>query len=141
VQNRVIEIHDSELDKITFEGADAVLHFPHVYIHASDGTPAVDRGTGWSQKAIIRIGDARVEGEFSAESREAKYGVHVLSDGDLIINGSVSSNLIPIPLQVHGSVELSLKCWGDTVRVVGDSAHLELLGEPSYIEDFPGSAG
>ena len=108
MQNRVIEIHDSELDEITFDGADAILHFPHVYIHASDGRPAVDAGTGWSQRAALRIGNARVEGSFSRESREAYDGVHVLSRGDLTVNGAASSNLIPIPLDVHGSVELSL---------------------------------
>jgi hypothetical protein len=139
VQNRAIEIHDSELDQITSEGTDAVLHFPHVYIHSSEGIPAVDRGTGWGQKATIRIGNAKVEGAFLAESREANGGVHVLSDGALIVDGVVSDNLIPIPLCASGTVELRLECWGEIVRVVGDSAKLELLGDARYIEEFPGS--
>ncbi|HKR31922.1 MAG TPA: hypothetical protein VJT08_15685 [Terriglobales bacterium] len=136
MQNRAIEIHDSEFDRITFEGADALLHFPHVYIHASEGRPAIDCGTGWSQRAELRIGSARVEGSFSAESRED--GVNVLSNGHLIVNETVSNNLIPIPLDVHGNVELSLQCWSDVVHVVGNSAKLELLGEPTYIEESPG---
>jgi len=44
VQNRAIEIHDSELDEVTLEAGVAVLHFPHVYIHSSDGRPAIDAG-------------------------------------------------------------------------------------------------
>jgi hypothetical protein len=65
VQNRVIEIHDSALDAITVEAGTAVLHFPEIYIHLSDGRPAVDVGTGWTQEAVIRISDARVDGSFS----------------------------------------------------------------------------
>jgi hypothetical protein len=139
VQNRVIEIHDSELDKITFEGADALLHFPHVYIHASEGRPAIDRGTGWSQRAMLRISNARVEGSFSEESRAAYDGVHSLSHGDLTVDGR-AFNLIPIPLDVHGNVTLTLECWGDVVRVSGNSARLELIGDSEYIEEFLGSA-
>jgi hypothetical protein len=57
-----IEIHDSAVDNITVEAGAAVLHFPEVYIHSSEGRPAVDAGTGWTQQAEIRIGNARIEG-------------------------------------------------------------------------------
>jgi len=141
VQNRAIEIHDSELDEVTREAGVAVLHFPHVYIHSSEGRPAIDAGSGWSQEAVIRIGSARVEGKFSRESREAYGGdAHHLSDGSLRIDGSVSDNLIPIPLDVQGDVELTLECWGDVVRVHGNSARLELIGTAEYVEEFdPGA--
>ncbi len=137
MQNRAIEIHDSELEQITREGADAVLHFPRVYIHSSEGRPAVDPGTGWTEPAIIRIGNARILGSFSEESRNAYGGVHCLSNGALTVNGEVSDNLIPIPLRVRGVVELRLECWGDIVRVFGDSAELTLIGDPQYVEEFP----
>ncbi len=139
MQNRCIELHDSELDAIAFEGADVILHFPHLYIHASDGRPGWDRGTGWSQEAFLRIGRAHVQGKFSEESRAAYDGVHCLSSGHLTIDGNQSQNIIPIPLNVRGTVELSLECWGDTVRVSGDSITLELLGEAKYVEEFPRS--
>jgi hypothetical protein len=32
-------------------------------------------------------------------------------------------------------VELTLESWGYTVRVLGTSIHLELIGEPEYVED------
>ena len=137
VLNRAIEIHDSELDEVTLEAGVAVLHFPHVYIHSSEGRPAIDVGSGWSQEAVIRIGNARVEGKFSQESREAYGGhAHYLSDGSLRIDGSVSDNLIPIPLDVQGDIELTLECWGDVVRVHGNSAQLELIGTAEYVEEF-----
>jgi len=44
VQNQAIEIHDSTLDQITLESDVAVLHFPRVYIHSSEGRPGIDAG-------------------------------------------------------------------------------------------------
>ena len=86
---------------------------------------------------MIRIGNARIEGEFSQESREAYGGyAHYLSDGSLRINGSVSDNLIPVPLDVQGDIELTLECWGNVVRVQGNSAKLELIGTAKYVEEF-----
>ena len=140
MQNRAIEIHDSALGQITVEAGAAVLHFPKVYIHSSEGRPAIDAGSGWTQEAVIRVGSAHIEGKFSQESRVACGGrAHYLSDGSLRINGSVSDNLIPIPLDVQGDIELKLECWGDVVRVEGNSAQLELIGTAEYVEEFPSS--
>ena len=137
MENRAIEIHDSAVDQITLEAGVAVLHFPEVYIHSSEGRPAIDAGTGWTQEAVIRVANAHIEGKFSQESREAYGGhAHYLSDGSLRINGSLSVNLIPIPLDVQGDIELTLECWGDVVRVHGNSARLELIGTAEYVEEF-----
>ncbi len=139
MQNRAIEIHDSALDQITLEAGEAVLHFPKVYIHSSEGRPAIDAGSGWTQEAVIRIGNARIEGKFSQESREAYGGyAHYLYDGSLRINGAVSDNLglIPVPLDVQGDIELTLECWGDIVHVNGNSARLELIGTAEYVEEY-----
>ena len=135
--NRVIEIHDSTLDRIVLEDGTAVLHFPSVYIHQSSGTPAIDTGTGWVQEAILRIDDARIEGALSEELRESSgYDAHQLSDGSLKIGEGVSDNLIPIPLNATTEIELTLESWGYTVRVLGTSIFLELVGEPEYVEEF-----
>ena len=137
MQNRAIEIHDSAVDQITLEGNVAVLHFPEVYIHSSEGRPAIDAGTGWTQEAVIRVANAHIEGKFSQESRDAYGGyAHSLSGGSLRINGSVSANLIPIPLDVQGDIELTLECWGDVVRVHGNSVRVELIGTAEYVEEF-----
>ena len=137
VQNRAIEIHDSALDQITLEAGEAVLHFPKVYIHSSEGRPAIDAGSGWTQEAVIRIGNAQIEGKFSQESREAYGGyAHYLYDGSIRINGAVSDNLIPVPLDVRGDVELTLECWGEVVHVHGNSARVELIGIAEYVEEF-----
>jgi hypothetical protein len=137
VENRAIEIHDSAVDQITLEASVAVLHFPEVYIHSSEGHPAIDAGTGWTSAAVIRVSNARLEGKFSQESRDAYGGYgHYLSGGSLVVNGAVSDNLIPIPLDVQGDIELTLECWGDVVRVNGSSVRVELIGTAEYVEEF-----
>lgn len=94
--------------------------------------------SGWAQEALIRIGDAHIEGEFSQQSRDAYGGyAHYLSDGSLEINGSVSDNLIPIPLDVQGDIELKLECWGGVVRVHGSAAKLGLIGTAVYVDEYP----
>lgn len=74
MQKQAIEIHDSALDQIALQDGTAVLHFKSVYINSSEGRPAVDAGTGWSQEAVLRIGNARIGGALSKESREAYRG-------------------------------------------------------------------
>ena len=137
MENRAIEIHDSAVDQITLEASAAVLRFPEVYIHSSEGRPAIDAGTGWTQEAVIRVANAHIEGKFSQESRDAHGGdAHYLSGGSLSINGSVSDNLIPVPLDVQGDIELTLECWGDLIRVHGNSVSVELIGTAKYVEEF-----
>ena len=46
VPNQAIEIHDSTLGEITLEAGVAVLHLLEVYIHPSDGRPAIASGSG-----------------------------------------------------------------------------------------------
>ncbi len=140
MENRAIEIHDSAVDQIGLETGVAVLHFPEVYIHSSEGRPAIDAGTGWAQEAVIRVANAQIEGEFSQESRDAYGGfAHYLSGGSLRINTSVSDNLIPLPMDMQGDIELTLECWGNVVRVHGDSVRVELIGSAKYVEEYPGS--
>ncbi|HWR54750.1 MAG TPA: hypothetical protein VN428_26820 [Bryobacteraceae bacterium] len=124
MQEREIEIHDSTIDQITLEGGTAVIHFTGVYIYPVNK----HMNGGWRQGAVIRIGNARIEGEFSEQSRAAWGGEYVLADGHFRLNAAVYDNTIPVPLDVHGEVELTMECWGYEVRVFGDSAKLELVG-------------
>jgi hypothetical protein len=52
----------------------------------------------------------------------------------------VSDNIILIPLDVEADIELILESCGHTIRVSGASAHLELIDEPQYVEEFKPSS-
>ncbi len=130
MKNRAIEIHDSTLDGVSVRDRQAVLSFSSVYIHESAGKPGVDAGSGWVQEAQLRIGDAIVERSFS------KFPAELLS-GHTKLGSAILDNEIPIPLSHKGIVELRLESWNDEVVLInGNSADLELIGEPQYIEEF-----
>ncbi len=130
--NREIEIHDSELKTVTVSDGNIVLELSPAYIHMSDGRPGIDAGTGWIQNAVIRVCGEGILGSISELPCD-------LWDGYLKINGEFFDNLIPIPLDSAGNIELQFtSISGESVRVRGDCITLELLGEPKYIEDVPG---
>jgi hypothetical protein len=130
--NRAIEIHDSILADVSFSQGEAHLHFSSVYIHQSEGVPGRDAGSGWVQKAILRIQDAKVKGVFS------EFPVD-LSGGQIQIGQDLLDNEIPVPLHHNGVFELHLEAmWQgqEVVSFTGSGAELELLGEPEYVEEF-----
>ena len=131
-----MEIHDSSVDHITMENGIAVIHFPCVYIHQSEGKPTQDDGTFWAQEAILRIGDAQIEGTFSVAKQVWGGDIVYLYDGSLRLDDVISDDLIPIPLNMAAEVELAMECCGETVRIRGTSVHLELIGEARFVEEY-----
>jgi hypothetical protein len=130
--NRAIEIHDSVLEKVILIDDRAVLHFSSAYIHQSEGTPAVDAGSGWVQRAILRIDKAVISGRFAELPT-------TLTDGQIQMGENRDQNMIPIPLSFKGKFELKLvPMWraGEVVSFSGTGAELELIGEPEYVEEF-----
>ena len=90
-------------------------------------------GTGWTQHAVIRVRGDVVTGSLTELPCD-------LSSGYLTLNGEHSDNLIPIPLSCDGDVELHLtSTFAESVQVRGNRVTLELLGEPNYVEQFPGA--
>ena len=109
--NRAIEIHDSDLEALVVSDGMITLNFESAYIHQSEGAPGTDAGTGWTQPIVIRLHGNVVNGGL----REMPCS---LWDGQLILNGTIHDNLIPIPLNVEGEIELSLF----QTRRIGDTA-------------------
>lgn len=137
MQNRVIEIHDSAVDRIALEDGAAVIHFPSVYIHQSDGRPGIDAGTMWVQEAILRISQAEIEGAFVVAWDVWGGDMVYLYDGALRMGDVRLDDEIPIPLQFKGDAELLIESCGESIRVRGKGAVLELVGDAKYVEEFP----
>jgi hypothetical protein len=129
--NRAIEIHDSILASVSIVQGRVDLTFSSVYIHQSEGRPGIDAGSGWVQKAILRIDDAKVTGAFS------EFPVD-LGGGQIQMGANRSDNEIPLPLRYRGAFEVRLEAmWrAEEVCFSGSGAELELLGEPEYVEEF-----
>jgi len=121
-KNRAIEIHDSVLDALSLDNGDAVLHFSHLYIHETEGVPGIDAGTGWSQEGKLTISGGVIEGSFSELPRD-------LWDAYLAIGETISENMIPVPLDYKGKIELRLEGWAQVSEIIsisGKGAKLEL---------------
>lgn len=128
--NSAIEIHDSVVDSVTHVDGKAVLYSSSVYIHKSFGTPGVDPGTGWVQKAKLTIADASIHSTLAVFPSE-------LLGGYLRLGDSIFDNEIPIPLNFQGKTELRLETWNNQVILIsGRGAELELMEEPTYVEEF-----
>jgi hypothetical protein len=131
--NRAIEIHDSDLGSLVVSDDVITLNFDPAYIHQPEGAPGTDAGTCWTQPIVIRLHGHVVNG-----------GLHEMPcslwDGHLILNGTLHDNLIPIPLNVEGEIELSLASVpGESVTLRGNRITLEVIGDRNYIENSPSS--
>jgi len=132
VTSRSIEIHDSTLERIWVSGSEAQLHFSLVYIHQSEGLLGEDAGQVWTQPAVLRIFSANVSGSFS------ELPVR-LAGGSVRLGEVILDNTIPVPLRHEGTFELRLEFFRERLEVVkvgGNGAELELLGEAKYLEEF-----
>src|SRR5690606_33839184 len=131
--NAAIELHDSVLERLEPRPAALEIHFSHAYLHRSPGEPGVDPGTGWSQRAILAIRSGTVDGALPPLPAD-------VADGRLRVPGTVHENCIPVPFEHGGAVELTLELsTGHVITVAGSKAALQLVGEPQFIEDFPGA--
>ena len=131
--NSLIELHDSEIGAIARVGEQVIVFLSHAYIHQSEGRAGSDPGTGWSQAAALAFAEGSVEGELP----ECPAGIW---EGDLLVDGQVCENQIPIPCELDGDVALKLSLDSPAEIIVrGRHVTLVLIGDPVYVEEFPGN--
>ncbi len=131
--NRAIELHDSTLAALTVDGADVLVSFRPAYVHTSEGRPGVDRGAGWAQDIDLRISGAAIFGIPVAQPVKI-LGGRIWIDGELEGGGMVP---LPLPASYHFELVLVLESDG-AVAASGGSPQAVMVGEPRYLEDFPG---
>ena len=59
--------------------------------------------------------------------------------GELRIDGALFK-MLPIPFEREGLVQLNLDCAAN-IHISGKAIELKLVGEPTYVEEFPGHTG
>ena len=76
------------------------------------------------------MGDASVQGRQSFPAR--------VSDGTLVARDEHFDNLLLLPLEICGPVEIELEFeTGSKARIVGDGANVRLIGEEEFVENVP----
>src|SRR5438309_1861548 len=104
--NRAIELHDSQLAVLWCDQNDeAVLIFSALYVHQSEGTPGIDPGVGWFQRAELVIEDASLT-EFI---RDWPY---LIDGGEVEIDGTIYKHCAPLPLTCEDSFRILLDAFG-----------------------------
>jgi len=126
-----LEFHNSRLARLHQLGRKIIIQFEPAYLHCSDSEPGISPGSGWHQNADLIFRSAWIDGPLDSAG--------TVSEGTLNFQG-VKLNLVPAPCRVCGSVAASFTLNnGHSLKIRAESAELRLLGDPVYIDTFPGS--
>ena len=127
---REIEFHDSTLKEIKVANDEAILSFDEAYVHHSEGTPGISKGTGWAQKIeLVCLGVTVIELPDDLPND--------ISDGFFIIDGIKSVNMMKLPFQTNREMELVLfTMYGKKLHLKAKSAFTKEIGEPTFIEEY-----
>src|SRR5262249_17451744 len=129
MSNRMIELHDSTIAEIIFNGDVLIVRFSPVYIHKWEGGPGIPPHTGWIQNAELAIDKASIQGATNFLPAD-------IMDGELTAGSVQYPNSIPIPFDTQGEIRLHLEfTTGESITINGAAARLKLLGEPKFVED------
>lgn len=128
--NQCIEFHDSVVLAIDATERQLTI-LMDAYVHQSEGRPGVDPGVGGVQQvrlelcAPTNIGDLP---QFPA----------TIVDGLIRSNSTEYSNCIPLPLDLHGEIELEIRCLPDmrSMRVIASCIRSVMVGQFEYVEEF-----
>ena len=128
-ETTAIELHDSVLQDAKITRGDVTLMLD-AYVHRSAGTPGVDAGSGWRQRATIVLRGFR---------GNVPSGMSIAA-GRVLAAGRLYDNVVPAPLAAQGAVSVELEgTRGEEASLSGASISLDLLDDPTYVEAFPGS--
>jgi hypothetical protein len=129
VANRIVELHDTRVERIERAGGTVVL-WMSACLHESDGRPARDRGTVWNLPARLVIENGDLDRPFPSQSLW-------VTDGHIAVGDRLFDGCLPLPFDESGAVRLCLSGPEGQLVVWGGRAYLQPTGEPTYIEEFP----
>jgi hypothetical protein len=127
--NEAIEFHDSVLARIERSGDEIRLLFRLAYVHRSSGEPGLHAGTGWTVDVELIL--------FSAHGPSIAPNLpYDVWDGDLRVDDSAFSNVVPLPLELSGNVSLRIELnSGQVVEATGTRAQLLVVGPYTFVEE------
>lgn len=131
--NTAVELHDSRVADVTHAGEELRVIFRPAYVHRSDGIPGSDAGWGFLQPVEFRFRDATF-----AEVGDCRGDV---SEGVVSAGDAEYSNLVPLPLAVHGTTTARLNfASGGVLTVSAGGFSCGAIGEadPTFKERYEG---
>jgi hypothetical protein len=126
-----VEFHDSVVAAVYHEGAIITIDFSPAYVHRSEGTPDIARGTGWAQRALMTLSGYHISGELPKLPCS-------LSGGTVELGSEVYNNLIPVPFNFTGVVRVTLSFADDScIDLSACELAIDVFGDATYIEELP----
>jgi hypothetical protein len=124
-----LSLADSHVSFINLWDGNATIFFSHAYIHKAKGRPGKEAGSSWSQEAELVLFDVTVFGSLPSLP-------NTITDGFLEVGG-IKHELIPLPFERKVAAILSLEFVdGSVVSIAGRKPNIELLGRPTYLEEY-----
>ena len=128
-----LELHDSYLSELEFEGGSAVVTLNPAYIHRWHFERGTWTGTGWRERLEITIVG------LGAEQTTVTVPIPCqLSGGALSVQGRALENLIPLDKTILGPFQLLLQCGGaEPSRIAGKGIEFTMAGNAQFVEALP----
>ena len=128
--SNALELHDSRVSQIELLDGVATIYFSHAYIHKSKGRAGRDRGTAWSQAALLVLSEVQCHQPLQL------ILPNTISEGFLEVGG-IKHEIIPLPFKRKVGANLYFSFIdGTEIALSGIRPFLELLGTPIYLENF-----
>jgi hypothetical protein len=99
--NEAIELHDSVLESVNQQNDTVVVTLLPAVFHRSGGKPGVDAGTIFIQDLAIEFFEAEYHGAVGELPAD-------ILDGDFKTGQTLSPNMIKLPCDADGAVQLTL---------------------------------
>ncbi len=130
--NRALELHDSTIASINVSEASIIIKLRPAYIHESGGMPGINAGSGYVQDLDITFSQARLTKSPTTLPAD-------ISDGSLSTGNIEEKNVVPLPLNVRGTISFRLVTENNEELCI-DAAFAESksIGDARLVEKFPG---
>lgn len=125
--NRAIELHDTKVTGVSWVGRD--LHVAiDAYVHASNGVPAVDAGSGWIWPGVLVVEAGQLVGEAPDEL--------TISHGGVMVGDEEYDNVLPLPFDRAGTVVVDLRGADGRLTLSGSGVRFVATGEARWVDRF-----
>jgi len=128
--NKALELHDSSLDLIEENDGQINLWLNEAIVHHTEGEPGIDKATCYIQKLEIKLTD-------TIKLNIPKHFPIDISDGYFVINNERHDNMIKIPIESSGDIEVFiLTMHNERLKIQAKKMLILEHGEPEFLQEF-----
>ena len=123
----VLRLQASILARTARENDQTTLELRPAYLIQSENMPGVDPGVLWTRDVDLIFQAAEWRDDPPPENL-------TLNGGDITVNGITHLDLLPMPLDLPGDIELEIRSDAGVFVIRGDHFELRPLGVGKYVK-------